>query len=202
MQLRYLIPTLALALVVQAEPEVKPQPAPGEIILVQFTYVELKDGKPVRTNRGMEVHMRDPNGVTWRLNPMASWALRTGDNTTSIDPMRFNGPRLPGQARDMEALGFAPRRPLDHGFFDKRVEDGVVIAGEWGTSEMGPTRTKARWVERRESWWRADTTPNGEKKIRIHRTVVESPYRKETRDYFYLQTTRLHPSLFSAEDNP
>jgi hypothetical protein len=205
MKLRYLIPALAMALSVHAEPEVNPQPAvPGEIILTQYTRVDLKDGKPIKTSRYMDVKMRDPNGVRWNLNPTASWSLSTRGTTTPIDHMKWNG--APSWRTgdpipiDMDLHGAAPRKNLDHAIIGKRTEDGIDIVGEWSTFEMGPTKTKARWIERRETWWRA--AASGEKKIRKHRSIVESPYRKEITDYFYVQSTRLHPSLFSAEDNP
>jgi hypothetical protein len=203
MKTRLLIPILGMcaALSAQANPQ---QPLEqGEIILEQYTRVKLEDGKPVKTQRGMKVKMRDPNGVVWELLPTAQWTLTKGDEFAVVDPMKWNqGPTIMPGDPPREESGHDTKKLIDHALLGKKVEDGITIAGEWQTYQLGPTRTRAAWVERIEMWWRADRRDDGTMQPRVHRKIRTSPYEKYTLDVFYLATDRLHPSLFSAEDNP
>jgi hypothetical protein len=192
-----------LALAAQANDPPAPQTTSGEIILEQLTRVDFgPNGQPITTKRSMRVRMRAENGMEWSTLPTAKWQLSKGNDFTIINPLNWHQ----GAARRTGDPAPEPAgetlQQLANGIIGKKVEDGVAIAGEWATYQLGPTRERPAWVERMESWYRADKGPDGKPVVRLHRRLVTSPYKRETVDYFYVESTRLHSSLFSGETNP
>lgn len=190
---------LGLALSAHAGAPAAPQTTSGEIILEQRTTITLgPNGQPAGTRREMRARMRAENGVVWSTLLGSKWQVSKGNDYRIVNPrststvgqvMRDGPPPVPELYGDTLL-------PLDSGLLGKKVEDGVTIAGEWATYQFGPTASRPAWVERSETWFRVDTSPKGKRVPRLHRRSTSSPYELSTVDYFYMQTERLHASLF------
>jgi hypothetical protein len=171
-----------------------------ELVVEMITITKLgPDGKQVggRT-RQTRTMLHDGKGATWSTLIGAEYTLQKGNDFWHLNP---NAMSQVGRKREKpgDPIDVGPTRssgtPIRSGVLGKKVEEGVTIAGEWNEYPM-----RDGGVERREIWWRGDTDAAGRPVLRIHHLVSTSPTRITRKDYWYIQTERIHPDYF--DPNP
>jgi hypothetical protein len=194
----------SLALTAQADSAKQEPPAKGLLRMMQQTTEHLdSNGKVVGTTTDIQFDMKDGKGNAWNIPLGFEYAVIDAQGKrTVVNPLV--------QAAMARAKGKKSRTSIppdgylvstEKGHFDKQTQDGQTVAGIWYVFEFPATETEPAHQERWEDWF-TFVEVDGQNKMRPHRRIVTSSTKRQTTDYWYMESDRFHPSFFSAEVNP
>ena len=193
-----------LALTAQAE-TAKSTPKPkGLLRMMQRTTVYL-DGKgnPIETKRDIQFSLADGKGNTLQTPIGLVYELNGADGKRhNVNPiLRETLTEARGQSAPPRPYSEGTFKSRKHGFFPKRMEEGQEVAGTWFVIDFPASETSPARTERHENWV-VVAMVDGHRRLRKYRDVIESDRMRETVDYWYMESDRFHPSLFTADANP
>ncbi len=195
-----------LALGAQAEPAA-PHFPPGLISMEQTTIVHLgPNGRPTVTERFVRVMMTEGKRA-WSTMPSFEYTVTNEKGETSaVNPMVWEDMA----EKSMHQLGKPTPSPVDgvvakvndKGQLGPKMEDGIEVKGLWWSLTWPPAGNMPARTERVERWFRPLRDAQGRVGLHPHREIVTSADERKTKDWWYIKTDRIHPSMFSTATNP
>ena len=188
---------LSLAVGAQAGSTKKQESSKGLFQMMQRTVVQLgSKGEPIATSREIRLDMKDGRGNFWATPDGFTYNVTDAQGRSQrVNPLLGKQPSSGLDLPDGEYSGTA----IESGILPKQTQDGQTVTGMWYVYEVPVTGGMRR--ERREDWFTI-VNIDGKPRMRRHRTLVTSSTIRETVDYWYMESERFHPSLFTIEENP